>query len=300
MAVTESNAPVFEMPDARDGHAADGDYFARFAELARANGYSVIPLRPRTKSPAVDPGWRDACWSLPDMDGVRALARTSPDAGVGLACGRHMMAFDIDLEDPDAVAIMRSVVEETCGPTPLVRVGKSPKVALVYRAAGPIVSSRLPRFDILGLGSQLVAYGVHPTTGASYRWTAGAAPHLVALETIPVVSQEQCLAVASDLMRRLYGDRFRRFVFDMDVDPLAIALSSRSTLAGQLLARLFRGVAGARARFHRKVLEDRVPPGIWGFVMRPEMHGPFDHGAFSRQLPAAEVAARIKAAAAPS
>jgi len=267
----------------------DGEYFARFAKSTFDQGYSVIPLQPGEKRPHVDSGWREACWSrLPDT-WIDDHMVSSPDSGVGLACGRYTVAFDIDVEDPASIEIIRSMVVEICGETPLVRVGSPPKLALVYRSLEPIVSIRLPKFDILGLGCQLVAYGSHPTTGRSYQWIGGTAPHATGLDQIPGVTNAKCVEVAASVVRRIYGDRFERFVFDTDLDVVTICFSSRKTLASQLWARLLYGTRGARERFHNRVMRSEMPPGFWGFSMRTLVRGGFDPSDFLRRLNGGEL-----------
>jgi hypothetical protein len=269
--------------------ALDGKYFAKYAKPTYDNGYSVISLRPGQKIPNTDIGWREACWSRFSDEWVQQQAGTTPHAGIGLACGRYTVAFDIDVEDRQSVEIIRSMVANVCGETPLVRVGTAPKLALVYRSLEPIISIRLPKFDILGLGCQIVAYGDHPKTGKPYQWIGETAPHLSSLDQIPGVTNEQCVDVAAQVMRRIYGDRFERFVFDTDLDMVTLCLSSRKTLAHQLWARLIYGTRRARARFRTRVVGHEIPPGFWGFCMRPLVHGGFDHGDFLRRLTAGEL-----------
>lgn len=281
------NQPIFTAPV--DCHADDGNYFARFAEPAFANGYSVIPLTPGQKKPRKGRAWRDACWTRMPAEEVGAHAADFPDSGVGLACGRHTVVFDIDVDSAETANAIGAIVVDICGPTPLVRIGSQPRFALVYRSLEPIVSIRLPRFDILGLGCQLVAYGVHPRTGGSYRWVGGTAPHLIDLGQIPGVTNAQTEAVASEVLRRIYGDRFERFVFDTDMDLMTLGFSSRSTLTKQWLMSVFRGRTRARQRFRTLVMDNEIPPGFWGFSMRPVVRGGFNHGDFIARLERGEL-----------
>lgn len=277
------------LAEPNSSEALDRNYFARFAKPTLDNGYSVIPLRPGQKKPHTDIGWREACWSRFSDEWVQQQAGTTPHAGIGLACGRYTVAFDIDVENRQSVEIIRSMVESVCGETPLVRVGTAPKLALVYRSLEPMISIRLPKFDILGLGCQIVAYGDHPKTGKSYQWIGETAPHLSSLDRIPGVTNEQCVDVAARVMRRIYGDRFERFVFDTDLDMVTLCFSSRKTLVRQLWARLIHGARGARTRFRNRVMGNEIPPGFWGFCMRPLVRGGLDHADFLRRLSAGEL-----------
>lgn len=264
-------------------------YFARYGMAARRNGYSVLPLQTADKSPLEDIGWRKWCWDLPELDETRHFARTAPEAGMGLACGRGAMAFDVDLDDRRASDALRGVIEDICGPTPLVRVGRAPRVAMVYRTAEPIFPIRLPLFDILGLNCQLACYGLHPTTGNEYRWIGEGAPHDTPLSELPAVTQDQCVAIGSEYMQRLYGARFRGFVFDIDSAMIAISLSSRTTMLKQLARRLFRGKDAAFEGVRKDVLNHRLPAGFWGSCLRADVRDEQGRPDFRRRLSHEEI-----------
>ena len=266
-----------------DTHAS-ASHFADFARPSLDNGYSVIPLVPHEKRPWPNPEWRDACWTRMTPDAVGEHARMSAGSGVGLACGRYTVAFDLDVDDADVVNRLRDMVERVCGPTPLVRVGRPPRLALVYRSAEPIVSIRIPRVDILGLGAQLAAYGRHPVTGREFQWHGSAAPHCTPIDSLPAVTNIETAAVAAEIFRAVYGDRFERMVFDLDFDLIRLSFSSRSQLMRQWMTTLFRGKKHAREMIVRNVELNEVRPGYWGYVMRPQIRGGFDHAYFQARL----------------
>ena len=60
------------------------------------------------------------------------------------------------------------IVRATLGETPLIRFGRFPRWARVYRAARPVASAKAPGFEILGVGRQIVAFGRHSVTGKPY------------------------------------------------------------------------------------------------------------------------------------
>ncbi|MHA3914110.1 bifunctional DNA primase/polymerase [Halovulum sp. GXIMD14793] len=264
-------------------------FFATYAPMAQANGYSVIGLQPGSKTPLLHTPWQNFCWNRSDMSEIEWIAQSNPNAGVGLACGSHTMAFDIDVADEDAAQTVREMVEDICGPTPLIRVGQAPKLAMIYRSASPIIPIRLPIFDILGMGCQLVGYGQHPKTGGTYNWIGEGAPHLTQLKTVPTVSQEQCIAVSEAYMRALFGQRFQRIIFDIDMELASIALSSRSTLFKQLATCLFRGKAAAQTKIRNKIRRQELRAGLWGCVMRAEIEGCDDNGDLCRQMSAPQI-----------
>ena len=263
---------------------AAGNHFGAFAEPAFLNGYSPVSLFPRQKRPRLGLDWRNACWSRVSHEWLQGHAASHPDSGVGLACGKCIVAFDLDVESEESVAVLRTIVEGICGRTQLVRIGREPRLALIYRAVEPIVSIRLPKVDILGLGTQIVAYGTHPETGNHYRWIGDSAPHLTPLSEVTGVTNAQCVEVASAIVRRVYGSQFNQMVFDVDIDVTKLQLTSRTQLAKLFLTSLFRGKEAARNEVERMIFENEIPPSYWGFVMRPTVHGGFNHGDFMRKL----------------
>ena len=69
------------------------------------------------------------------------------------------------------------------GDTPFARVGRAPKMMLIYRAGEPTATRRFKAaqgdddgIEILGNGAQFVAYGSHQDTGRPYQWVGDMAP----------------------------------------------------------------------------------------------------------------------------
>jgi hypothetical protein len=93
------------------------------------------------------------------------------------------------------------------GPTPLVREGRHPKKLMLYRFEPPMVlpGKAFGNFEIFhAAGTQTVFAGVHPETGAPYRWIAGASPFDTAPGDLPIVNQAQVVALI-DALRPLCG-----------------------------------------------------------------------------------------------
>ena len=99
-------------------------------------------------------------------------------------------------------------MREHLGATPLRRVGRDPKLMLVYRAATePLskASTRLfrndagleARVEVLGKGCQFAAHGMHPC-GKPYTW-GEASPDDTTLDELPAVTAEQVAAVIEDI-----------------------------------------------------------------------------------------------------
>lgn len=215
------------------------------AELARrtaANGYSVLAIRPVSKDPADKPHWRRRCLDRPPASALESWDADFAQAGLGLACGRFVAAVDIDSKDPRRAAAIAGIAREILGETPLVRAGRGARLAMIYRCAEPIVTTRWRDLEVLGLGTQILAYGIHPRTGKPYRWIGQGEPATVPLEDLPTIG----MADVDRLMRSVaahYGMQAEpRFGPDVrNVMPIVTSLVSISRL-------LFLGLARGRAR----------------------------------------------------
>jgi putative DNA primase/helicase len=175
------------------------------------NGYEPIPVN--GKAP-VTSGWQSGEITPERIYGERAAY---PHAmNTGLRTGR-LVGLDIDIFAPDHAVRMRELAFAVLGETPLVRYGakgmmlcyrnETPSHKLTVSCAGAAANATQeekrrakPKVEILGVGQQLVAYGTHPDTGKPYEWrnasAEAAAPLLVPLAHLPVVSREQLIAFA--------------------------------------------------------------------------------------------------------
>jgi hypothetical protein len=127
--------------------------------------------------------------ALPTLADLAEWERLRDAPGTGFAMG-DLVAIDLDFLDPAKVDLARGITLRICGATPFIRQGRAPKLAMVYRAAEPIDPVRLPGVDIQGQGTELVAYGIHPGTGAPYEWLE-ASPLEVGPEAAPEVTKAQ-------------------------------------------------------------------------------------------------------------
>ena len=133
------------------------------------NGYAPLPIVPGEKRPAVT-GWPTIPITVETVD---RWVRQFPDCGIGLRTG-ELVAVDIDILDPDLAHRLDRLVRDRLGDT-LTRVGLWPKRLLPYRTDAPFPkmtcgSTRGEQVEFLGLGQQVVAFGIHPDAGQPYRW----------------------------------------------------------------------------------------------------------------------------------
>lgn len=146
-------------------------------------GYEPVPVKPQSKAVAPQ-GWTTG---VVDAERVDGWSCSFGHCGIGLRTGRAV-AIDIDLHDPDAAHAVAARATELFGDT-LVRVGRWPKRLLIYRTLIPIRKLSVPGVEILGLGQQFVAFGIHPDTRQPYEWVTGESPCEVPLDALPVVDE---------------------------------------------------------------------------------------------------------------
>jgi hypothetical protein len=155
-----------------------------YAEIALRlldNGYEPVPVWPRTKAAAPD------AWTTLTIDEaqVEAWCQRYGHCGVGLRTG-HLVGVDIDLLDPDLAHQAYEITCQRLGDT-LLRVGRWPKRLMLYRTLAPEPKRNVGKIEILGLGQQFVAFGVHPDTKQPYGWPLGGSPLDVPFDALPLV-----------------------------------------------------------------------------------------------------------------
>ena len=132
--------------------------YANCAPKLLENGYSPLPINPSSKRPA------PTRWTTVEISDaqVAAWANTFPHHGIGLRTG-HLIGIDIDILDPDIAHHVSTLAQQRLGDT-LMRVGQWPKRLLLYRSDVPFAKLSTSGLEVLGLGQQFVAFGIHPKT----------------------------------------------------------------------------------------------------------------------------------------
>ncbi len=171
-------------------------FMRRFGATLIDNGYRILPLVPGEKKPGryASGEWNNyADWARhcerPTSEIEFDIWSRWPDAGIGIACGTVTLV-DIDVRDAALVGKLKTLAFRICGETPLQRVGLAPKVGLVYRTEAPIHGIKQHPVEVLGVGNQFVAYGIHPVTGRPYEWL-DESPHSFHLDDLPLVTEAQ-------------------------------------------------------------------------------------------------------------
>ena len=186
--------------------------FAAVAAQLVANGFSALPIKPAEKMPGaysrgewfVMRDWSRFCGRLPTEFELR-LWKTWPDANVGLACGRGLLAFDIDRDD---------LVEPIKAVLPPVLVGKRGRKGetIFFRGDTEAIRSRgfsidkLGCMDLISDGKQtVIPPSIHRDTGSPYVWTTARTLFDTTLDELPAIDESHVEAVIGVL--REFGYR---------------------------------------------------------------------------------------------
>jgi len=176
-----------------------------------ARGFEPIPVE--GKAPKIK-GWQDATLHPDQVKMWAENGRGENNVGIRTA---KLAAVDIDVYDEEVAGLVAEEFQKRFGRAPL-RIGMPPKRLLLYAAKepGPKITSDVfttpdgleHRVEVLGIGQQFVAYGIHPDTRRPYRWPEA---ELFALEPreLPEVDRAEVAAwVRKDLGLLLYSKGF--------------------------------------------------------------------------------------------
>ncbi len=182
------------------------NYMAQLGATLIDRGFPIVPIQPNTKKPGRYrsgnwqdyPEWTRHC-QRDTTDHEVDLWADWPDVGVGVAAGRAI-GIDIDVVFSEEIALrIEQLAKQTLGDTPAVRIGRAPKRLLVYRAVEPFSGFKYHPIEVLGLGQQFIAYGVHPETGKPYEWPVSTLADLQ-IDELPEITEEQ----AREFARQAY------------------------------------------------------------------------------------------------
>ena len=159
-------------------------------------GYHIVPIVPGKKNPGeyANGKWFPmAGWSkfahMKPPEQLIDIWSNWPGAGIGVVTGgaSGIIGVDIDILDDALANQIKMVFFDKLGATPLIRVGRAPKMMLVYRVEGVMTKISLAPLEVLATGQQFVAYGIHPDTGLEYKWVVESPPDTL-MTNIPLVT----------------------------------------------------------------------------------------------------------------
>jgi hypothetical protein len=174
--------------------------YAEIAPKLFENGWrSLLPLGvysdgrlARDRKACFIKGWSKRSIEPLTAEGLAACVARYPRAGVGCAFGEihGLVAIDIDVEEKEQNDTVRAVARRILPRSDFIRIGRAPKVLLLYR--GNVRSSKHHGIgiEIFGSSGQTVLFGIHPKTQQPYRWP-GLSPLDHSPGDLPTVTGEQ-------------------------------------------------------------------------------------------------------------
>jgi hypothetical protein len=188
------------------------NYMAQLGATLVDRGFPILPIQPNTKKPGLYklgawheyPKWSRHC-ERDTTDNEVDIWGNWPEAGIGIAAGR-VIGIDIDVLDSPTIALeIEALAKRMLGDTPAVRIGNAPKRLLVYRAIQPFSGFKYPPIEVLGVGQQFIAYGIHPDTGKPYDWPVSTLADL-SPDDLPGITVAQAREFAKEAYRLIPAD----------------------------------------------------------------------------------------------
>ena len=172
--------------------------------LLRAGGYVPIPVDGKRPTNAA---WQsDVPPDDSEIASWKTFCRNAFNTGI---LTKRTPAIDIDVTDgivANAIADRAAELVDEREPL-LLRFGKHPKCAILFRTDVPFEKIRTPEFtspdgathhvEILCDGQQLVVSGRHPDTGNDYQWPNGA-PGKIKHSELPLLTEAMAQEFAND------------------------------------------------------------------------------------------------------
>jgi len=213
------------------------------------HGYRPVPISsPARKIPSAGKrptmkSWQAVCARADASEIERWGREERTSTNTGLLTG-ELVGVDIDVPIEELASQIKTLADQQLGPTRLIRIGKAPKLLLVYRTGESFTKIATPELfkpdgtktqvEVLGVGQQFVGFGLHPDTGQPYFWP-DTSPLDLPCAALPAVTRDQVHAfiVAAERLLRTAG-----------AEPKAERRSKEQ--AGQRAARLEAGQRPSR------------------------------------------------------
>ena len=224
-------------------YAPGESIFGLFAPTIVARGWSVFP---QERDGARRPGKTDdgrIAWSilqdrLPTPDEIAAWSRQCATLNIACVLGPasgNVFCLDVDCLDAAVSERIAAIASEILGRTPLTRIGRAPKVALLYRypdgtpprnRAFDFAGRDDCKLEVLSKGKALTIHGLHHVTGRWFVW-----PDLNPTNSGPEVAPE----VHPDRLRDFLAEVGREFPFKTK-QPAATGAPRPGTAGGAVSA----------------------------------------------------------------
>lgn len=215
--------------------------YARLAPALLAQGFEPIPVRgkipdtgyiPDTDPPVPVP-WQSV--KLTEERVTEWAANGRGNHSVGLRCG-PVSAVDIDIYDPGVAQRVADAFTARFGAAPC-RIGRAPKRLFLYvpktpstklTSAGwtrpnPEEGEKENRVEVLGVGQQFVAYGIHPDTRKPYAWEGAGEPATAEVWELPLIDLDEVAAWLIDELPKLIPADWTRKTKEGNSAAVAVA-----------------------------------------------------------------------------
>jgi hypothetical protein len=164
--------------------------FGAVCQTLQHGGFVPIPLDGKKPIPN---GWA-GFWQNPPSDKTYATWRKRNAAANTGICTGEIVAIDMDLDEPADALRAEAQIFSILGPTPFIRIGRSPRKAYLYRLAyeeaRQTKSWKEGSIELLADGKQCAVFGVHPTTRQPYLWPEQSLLH-TSVNKLPLVTIDQ-------------------------------------------------------------------------------------------------------------
>jgi Bifunctional DNA primase/polymerase, N-terminal len=170
----------------------------------RARGYLPIPLH--GKVPPMK-AWQS--YTVISHDMLVLWSKVFPLAENTGVLTRYTPTLDIDIRNEEAARAIEDLARERFEERGwfLVRIGKPPKRAILFRTNTPFRKITAPliapnggsdeKIELLCDGQQLVVDGIHPETKQPYRWFGGE-PWRIRRDELPYISEAEAQKLIND------------------------------------------------------------------------------------------------------
>lgn len=146
--------------------------FATHAATLVKNGWRPIPGYLETKRPSIN-GWdtyNSRQWEDDELQSMIAGRGQQEGEIICLAVQKEIVAIDLDIEDEHQMELVKTLAQLHLGQTPMVRIGRHPRVLLIYRNDGSVRSKKLHPIEIFAGSGQIVGFGYHAKAQRDYQW----------------------------------------------------------------------------------------------------------------------------------